>query len=88
LDPPGQRRAGYKVHLTVDHGSGLLRRLALTAASTSESHLFEAMVIGTLKRHYKMERCRYLGRVCNRCHIWLKGICYSLKKMLVLPGAT
>jgi IS5 family transposase len=37
---------GYKVHLTVDQGSDLIRRLALTAASISESHLFEAMVIG------------------------------------------
>jgi len=37
---------GYKVHLTVDQGSGLLRRLALTPASTSESRLFEKMVIG------------------------------------------
>jgi transposase, IS5 family len=37
---------GYKVHLTVDQGSGLIRRLALTSARTSESHLFEGMVIG------------------------------------------
>jgi IS5 family transposase len=37
---------GYKVHLTVDQGSDLLRRLALTPASTSESRLFEEMVIG------------------------------------------
>jgi IS5 family transposase len=141
---------GYKVHLTVDQGSDLLRRLALTRASTSESRLFEEMVIGdeaavfadgayakdarkaalrsrrvfcgiinrpwryrpitekqkrrnkfysrvrravervigTLKRHYGMERCRYVGGVRNRCHFWLKGICYNLKKMLVLQGAT
>ncbi len=37
---------GYKVHLSVDQGSGLLRRLALTPASVSESHLFEEMVSG------------------------------------------
>jgi len=37
---------GYKVHLSVDQGSGLIRRLALTAASVSESHWFEEMVIG------------------------------------------
>jgi IS5 family transposase len=37
---------GYKVHLTVDQGSDLLRRLALTSASTSESRRFEEMVIG------------------------------------------
>jgi IS5 family transposase len=141
---------GYKVHLTVDQGSGLIRRLALTSARTSESNLFEGMVIGdeaavfadgayakdarkkalrgrgvfcgiinrpwryrpitaqqkrrnkfysqvrravervfgTLKRHYGMERCRYVGGVRNRCHFWLKGICYNLKKMLVLQGAT
>ena len=37
---------GYKVHLSVDQGSGLMRRLALTAASISESYMFEEMVIG------------------------------------------
>jgi IS5 family transposase len=140
---------GYKVHLTVDQGSGLLRRLALTKASFSETRLLEEMllgdeaavfadgayakdarkaalrhrgvfcgiinrawryravtsrqkrrnryfsrvrgaverVIGTLKRHYGMERCRYLGQVRNRGHFWLVGICYNLKKMLVLQGA-
>jgi IS5 family transposase len=140
---------GYKVHLTVDQGSGLIRHLALTSASVSESHRFEEMVrgdeaavfadgayakdarkkalrnrgifcgiinrpwryrpitenqkrrnkfysrvrravervFGTLKRHYGMERCRYVGGVRNRCHFWLKGICFNLKKMLVLQGA-
>ena len=141
---------GYKVHLSVDQGSGLIRRLALTAASVSESHQFEEMVIGdeaavfadgayakdarkkalrgrgvycgiinrpwryraitaqqkrrnkfysrvrravervigTLKCRYGMERCRYVGGVRNRCHLWLKAICYNLRKMLVLQGAT
>ena len=140
---------GYKVHLSVDQGSGLIRRLALTAASVSESRLFEEMVIGdeaavfadgayakdarkaalrsrgvfcgiisrafrhravtsrqkrrnrffsrvrravervigTLKCRYGMERCRYLGRVRNHNHFWLKGMCYNLKKMLMLQGA-
>jgi IS5 family transposase len=139
---------GYKVHLSIDQGSDLIRRLALTAASISESHLFEEMVIGdeaavfadgayakdarkrtlrsrgvfcgiinrpwryrpiteqqkrrnkfysrvrravervigTLKRHYGMARCRYVGGVRNRCHFWLKAMCYNLKKMLVLQG--
>jgi IS5 family transposase len=141
---------GYKMHLTVDQGSDLLRRLALTPASTSESRLFEEMVIGdeaavfadgaytkdarkaalrgrgvfcgiinrpwryraitaqqkkrnkffsgvrravervigTLKCRYGLERCRYIGRVRNHNHLWFKGICYNLKKMLVLQGAT
>jgi IS5 family transposase len=141
---------GYKVHLSVDQGSGLLRRLALTPASTSESRRFEEMVmgdeaavfadgayakdarkralrsrgvfcgiinrpwryraitqqqkkrnkffsrvrravervIGTLKWRYGLERCRYRGMVRNRGHMWLKAICYNLKKMLVLQGAT
>jgi transposase, IS5 family len=140
---------GYKVHLTVDQGSDLLRRLALTKASTSESRLFEELVIGdeaavfadgayakdarkaalrgqgvfcgiinrpwryraitaqqkrrnkyysrvrravervigTLKCRYGMERCRYLGWRRNHNHLWLKGICYNLKKMLVLQAA-
>jgi IS5 family transposase len=141
---------GYKVHLTVDQGSDLLRRLALTPASTSESRLFEEMVIGdeaavfadgayakdarkaalrgrgvfcgiinrpwryraitaqqkkrnkffsrvrravervigTLKCRYGLERCRYIGQVRNHNHLWLKGMCYNLRKMLVLQGAT
>jgi IS5 family transposase len=37
---------GYKVRLSIDQGSELIRRLALTAASVSESHLFEEMVSG------------------------------------------
>ncbi len=37
---------GYKVHLGIGQGSGLIWRLALTAASVSESHLFEETVIG------------------------------------------
>ena len=45
-------------------------------------------VIGTLKCRYGMERCRYLGLKRNLNHLWLKGICYNLKKMLVLQGAT
>jgi IS5 family transposase len=140
---------GYKVHLAVDQGSDLIRRLALTAASVSESHLFDAMVIGdeaavfadgayckdarksalrdrgvfcgiinrpwryrpisemqkrrnkfysrvrrpvervigALKCHYGLARCRYLGLRRNLNHLWLKGMCYNLKKMLVLQGA-
>ena len=45
-------------------------------------------VIGTLKCRYGLERCRYLGLRRNLNHLWLKGICYNLKKMLVLQGAT
>lgn len=37
---------GCKLHLTVDQGSDLSRRLALIPASTSESRLSEEMVIG------------------------------------------
>jgi IS5 family transposase len=45
-------------------------------------------VIGTLKCRYGLARCRYLGLRRNLNHLWLKGICYNLKKMLVLQGAT
>jgi IS5 family transposase len=45
-------------------------------------------VIGTLKCRYGLERCRYLGLRRNLNHLWLKGICYNLKKMLALQGAT
>lgn len=44
-------------------------------------------VIGTLKCRYGLERCRYLGLKRNHNHLWLKGICFNLKKMLVLQGA-
>ena len=141
---------GYKGHLSVDQGSGLIRRLALTGANFPDSYMFEAMVIGdeaavfadsaytqaarkaalrglgvfcgiisrawrchplsgsqkkrnkcfsrvrravervigTLKCRYGLERCRYLGLRRNHNHLWLKGICYNLRKMLVLQGAT
>jgi IS5 family transposase len=45
-------------------------------------------VIGTLKWRYGLARCRYLGLRRNLNHLWLKGMCYNLKKMLVLHGAT
>lgn len=45
-------------------------------------------VIGTLKWRYGLARCRYLGLRRNLNHLWLKGMCYNLKKMLVLQGAT
>jgi IS5 family transposase len=45
-------------------------------------------VIGTLKCRYGLERCRYLGLKRNLNHLWLKGICYNLRKMLVLQGVT
>jgi IS5 family transposase len=44
-------------------------------------------VTGTLKCRYGLARCRYLGLRRNHNHLWLKGICYNLKKMLVLQGA-
>jgi IS5 family transposase len=43
-------------------------------------------VIGTLKRHYSLERLRYLGHHRNWCHLLLVSICYNLKRMLVLQG--
>jgi len=141
---------GYKAHLSVDEGSGLIRRLGLSGANVAESYQFEEMVsgdeaavfadsaytqaarkaalrarrvfcgiisrawrghplsrrqkkrnrffsqvrravervIGTLKCRYGLVRCRYLGLKRNQNHLWLKGICYNLKKMLVLQGAT
>jgi IS5 family transposase len=44
-------------------------------------------IIGTLKCRYGLERCRYLGLRRNLNHLWLKGMCYNLRKMLVLQGA-
>jgi IS5 family transposase len=41
-------------------------------------------VIGTLKRHYRLARFPYVGHARNHCHLVLVGICYNLKKMLVL----
>jgi transposase, IS5 family len=141
---------GYKAHLSVDQGSGLIRRLALTGANFPDSYMFEEMVsgdeaavfadsaytkaarkvtlrgrgvfcgimsrawrshplsrrqkkrnkffsrvrqavervIGTLKCRYGVARCRYLGLRRNHNHLWLKAMCYNLRKMLVLQGAT
>jgi IS5 family transposase len=146
----GDGHFGYKAHIAVDQGSGLIRRLALTGANFPDSFKFEEMVsgdeaavfadaaytqrarkaalrsrgvfcgiisrawrghplsghqkkrnkcfarvrqavervIGTLKCRYGLVRCRYLGLRRNHNHLWLKGICYNLRKMLVLQGAT
>jgi IS5 family transposase len=146
----GDGHFGYKAHLSVDLGSGLIRRLALTGANSADSCQFEELVlgdeaavfadaaypkatrkaalrsqgvfcgiidrarrrhplslkqkkrnkcfsrvrravervIGTMKCHYGLARCRYLGLRRNLVHLWLKGMCYNLKKMLVLQGAT
>ena len=45
-------------------------------------------VIGTLKCHYGLARCRYLGLKRNHNHLWLKKMCCNLKKMHALQGAT
>ena len=146
----GDGHFGYKAHIAVDQGSGLIRRLALTGANFPDSYMFEEMVsgdeaavfadaaytqaarkaalrgkgvfcgimsrawrshplsrhqkkrnkcfsrvrqaveriIGTLKCRYGLARCHYLGLRRNHNHLWLKGICYNLRKMLVLQGAT
>jgi len=146
----GDGHFGYKAHIAVDQGSGLIRRLALTGANFADSLKFEELVsgdeaavfadaaypkrtrkaalrsqgvfcgiidrarrrhplswkqkkrnncfsrvrravervIGTLKCRYGLARCRYLGLRRNHNHLWLKGICYNLRKMLVLQGAS
>jgi IS5 family transposase len=146
----GDGHFGYKAHIAVDQGSGLIRNLALTGANFPDSYMFEEMVsgdeaavfadaaytqavrkralrgrgvfcgimsrawrghplsghqkkrnkclarvrqaveriIGTLKCRYGLARCRYLGLKRNHNHLWLKGICYNLRKMLVLQRAT
>jgi IS5 family transposase len=43
-------------------------------------------VFGTFKRHYGMSRVRYMGLIRNRAHLFLVGICYNLKKLLVLQA--
>jgi transposase, IS5 family len=140
---------GYKGHLTVDKGSGLVRQIKLTKASYGETLLLEEMlmgdeaavfadkayakasrrvalakqdifcgimhkatpghplnpwqrllnrwwarvrvavelVIGTLKRHYGIDRMRYVGHHRNWLHLILVGMGYNLKRMLVLQKA-
>jgi IS5 family transposase len=42
----GKTYFGYKAHIGVDEGSGLIRRAALTPAKTSESETAEALICG------------------------------------------
>lgn len=44
-------------------------------------------VFGTFKSHYGMRRVRYVGLIRNKAHLFLVGICYNLKKLLVLKPA-
>jgi len=54
----------------------------------SQVHRAVERVIGTLKCRYGLKRCRYVRLRRNHNHLWLKGMCYNLKKMLALQGAT
>lgn len=139
---------GYKAHVAVDQGSGLVRRLELRPANVPETLVFETIlpgdeaavfadkaydqrarraklrgrgifcgilarpskrplslrqklrnrlwgrvrqaverVFGTWKWHYGLARLPYVGLKRNLCHLWLVGLCYNLKKMLVLQRA-
>jgi IS5 family transposase len=48
----GKSYFGYRVHIGVDQGSGLIRRLALTPAHVNESCVAEALVCGDEKAVY------------------------------------
>ncbi len=70
------------------------RYRAVTAQQKKENKFFSRVrrvverVIGTLKCRYGLERCRHIGPGRNYNHLWFTGICYHLKKMVVLQGAT
>lgn len=50
---PGRRLFfGYKAHIAVDHGSGLIRARQLTGAKTYESEVADALVLGDEKAVY------------------------------------
>lgn len=42
----GRAHYGYKAHVAVDEGSGLIRRVVLTPAKTAESSVAEALICG------------------------------------------
>jgi IS5 family transposase len=48
----GKSFFGYKAHLAVDEGSGLIRRALLTPARTNESEVADALVLGDERAVY------------------------------------
>jgi IS5 family transposase len=48
----GKSHFGYKAHVAVDEGSGLIRRALLTPARTNESEVADALVIGDERAVY------------------------------------
>ena len=56
---------GYKIHLSVDYGSGLIRNLTLTGTNVAESYLFEELIMGkrcvTSYRILRATESRFLG---------------------------
>jgi transposase, IS5 family len=48
----GKSYFGYKAHIAVDEGSGLIRRALLTPARTNESEIADALVIGDERAVY------------------------------------
>lgn len=76
----GKSYFGYKAHLGVDQGSGLIRRAALTAAKVYESEVAEALICGDERAVYgdkayehkarraRLKAARIKDRIMHRSH--------------------
>jgi len=58
----GQSWFGYKAHVGVDQGSGLIRRAELTAANVYESEVAEALICGDERAVYGDKAYEHQGR--------------------------
>ena len=78
----GKSHFGYKAHIGVDQGSGLIRRVVVTSAKVYESEVAEALIVGDEAAVYgdkaypqraRRERLKALGikdRTMHRANRW------------------
>ena len=60
---------GYKYHVGVDEGSGLIRRMSLSGAKTSDSEMAEGLIVGDEQAVYADR-----GYESRRRRQWLKSV--------------
>jgi len=78
----GRALFGYKAHLGVDQGSGLIRRVVVTSAKVYESEVADALIVGDERavygdkaypqqaRHQRLKRLGIKDRLMRRANKW------------------
>jgi IS5 family transposase len=82
----GRSHFGYRLHVGVDQGAQLIRRVALTPASVNESLVADALISGdeqavyadkgyeNKQRRMRLRKAGIKDRICHRSHKHQKGL--------------